>query len=290
VADVRHVPGPGWYVRVHATAESAGETVLDADNDADGVVSGLGDLGGDFLALLQRSYQVELAPQDAEPRTVAGRRTEVVDARRAGGTLAARFWLDQQTSLPLRREVFDEHGRTVRTSAYVDFVLDDAGRPALAGEAAAAPAAWGRRLSVADRERLRRAAWALPETLPGGLVLYEARSGSDGKGRNPVIHLGYSDGLSTVSVFEERGRLPRHGPAGFRTARVGGHAVHVSQSLPSQLVWAGDDRVFTLIADAPDGTVASVVASLPHGESARGWVDRLDRGVARVGSWINPFD
>ena len=44
----------------------------------------------------------------------------------AEGELAARFWIDQQTGLLLRRELYDSSGRTVR--AALD-ALNDLGRP-----------------------------------------------------------------------------------------------------------------------------------------------------------------
>src|SRR5206468_1281384 len=69
----------------------------------------------------------------------------------------------------------------------------------------------------------------------------------------PVLDLGYSDGLSMVSVFEQRGKLPAT-LAGWRKTKTGGHVVF---ALPDQrtLTWAGHGMVFTMVADAPSQTV-----------------------------------
>jgi hypothetical protein len=48
--------------------------------------------------------------------------------------------------------------------------------------------------------------------------------------------------------------------------------------------------VFTLLSDAPPETVGAAVRVLPHEKAPRrGLLARLGRGLARVGSWLNPF-
>ena len=44
----------------------------------------------------------------------------MVEARREDGSLAARFWLDQVTRLPLRREVFDSGAHLVSEDVFID--------------------------------------------------------------------------------------------------------------------------------------------------------------------------
>jgi hypothetical protein len=43
-----------------------------------------------------------------------------------------------------------------------------------------------------------------------------------------------------------------------------------------------------MIADAPDQTVDQAVSALPHSRKA-GFFGRMDRGLHRLASWLNPF-
>src|SRR5262249_59869578 len=51
----------------------------------------------------------------------AGNRTaEVVEAWRADGSIAARFWLDYATKLPLEREIFDTAAHGIGQDVFID--------------------------------------------------------------------------------------------------------------------------------------------------------------------------
>ena len=104
------------------------------------------------------------------------------------------------------------------------------------------------------------------------------------------MHLSYSDGIATVSVFEQRGRLDADGLAGHHREVVDGHEVWVSGEVPQRVVWTSGETVYTVVADAPERTVDQVVAALPHQPAADGnTLGRLGRGLDRVASWFNPF-
>jgi sigma-E factor negative regulatory protein RseB len=102
-----------------------------------------------------------------------------------------------------------------------------------------------------------------------------------------VLDLGYSDGLSVVSVFEQRGGLPAALP-GWRRTTVAGHVVFVAEPDQRLLTWAGRGMVYTVMADAPPQTVDAVVGALPHDGPAGFW-KRMSRGLDRLASWANPF-
>src|SRR5262249_60270854 len=69
---------------------------------------------------------------------------------------------------------------------------------------------------------LRDGGWQVPAELPGGLSLFTgAKTQAD---TGAVLDLGYSDGLSMGSVFEQRGKLPATLP-GWRKTKAGGHGV-----------------------------------------------------------------
>lgn len=294
VLDIDHVPGRGSMVQVRATPGSAPVRVFEAD--ASPGPSDLGDsslIGAptSALTLLEDKYDVTVGTPDQ----VAGRTADVIDVRRSNGTLAARLWLDAASGLLLRREVYDNKGRMTRASAYIELRVGSAGagRAGIADDTPAAvtpqspPQPWGRQLSAADLAALRRRGWTVPKSLPGGLQLYDARS--EGSGSGSVLHLSFSDGLSSVSLFEQKGRLDTRHFADWRRARIGDAKVLVLDGMPQRMVWASKGKVYTLLADAPEDTVEAVIDRLPHHPTPTGILSRLARGLGRVGSWFNPF-
>jgi sigma-E factor negative regulatory protein RseB len=127
----------------------------------------------------------------------------------------------------------------------------------------------------------------VPDELSVAMSLYDARRFDTATGTG--LHLSYSDGLSTVSVFEEQGALDESGLVGYDTVTMGGSTVQVRAGIPQQVVWSADGVVYTVIGDAPQTTVEQVVAALPHARTSDSFVQRVSRGLGRVGSWINPF-
>jgi len=119
--------------------------------------------------------------------------------------------------------------------------------------------------------------------------LFEARLHDTGA--TPVLQLSYSDGLSTLSLFVQRGWLDGD-PAGTARSLDGG-TVWVEQGAPERVVWSGGEFTWTLVSDAASETVTEAVTALPHQLSVvddDGVPERVWRGMARVGGWLNPFD
>jgi sigma-E factor negative regulatory protein RseB len=231
-----------------------------------------------MLTRLVAAYALEVSG----PGRCAGRTASVVDARRADGQLAGRFWVDQDTGVLLRREVFDGDGRRVRSSAFVELDVADGSAPVQR----VAPAAWSGRERPAPEAvaRLREAGWHVPEDLPQGFRLFETRR------EDQVLHLAYTDGLSTLSLFAQDGQLGSSGMAGFTAEQVGGRPVWVRRSAPERVVWSGGDRVWTLVSDAPEDAVLAVVAALPRDAPADSSLPaRLGRGLSRLAGMLNPF-
>jgi sigma-E factor negative regulatory protein RseB len=242
-------------------------------------------LGGDALVgsvmlgmsprlagLLGANYQVAAVGWGQ----VAGRTARVITARR-DGRLAARIWLDKATALPLRREIFDGRGHIVSVASFVVLTV---GANAAAASASAVPRRW----VTARPARLRAEGWPLPGPLPDGLAPLGAREGSTATG--PVVDLDYSDGLSLVSVFLQRGHLKTR-PAGWWRMTLGGHPVYTDDSDGQTFVWPAHGFVYTLVAAAPPQTVTQVVAALPH-DGSPGLLGRLRQGLHRLLSWLIP--
>ena len=243
-----------------------------------------GDAGAAPVALLDLRMVDHLAAgfslEVAGPGRCTGRDASVVEARRADGSLAGRFWVDRATGMLLRREVFDDDGQRVRSSAFVD--LDVTGTSAAAPPGAAALGAEPRRPRTTG---LRRDGWHVPERLPAGFRLFDTEM------RGEVLQLAYTDGLSTLSLFAQDGRLGTEPMRGFTREEVDGRAVWVRGSSPERVVWAGGDRVWTLVSDAPQDAVRAAVAALPRGpEPDDGVGARLGRGLSRLAGMLNPFD
>ena len=259
----------------HAAAPDPASADTAAQRGPEGVMS----MTPQLVALLAANYRVVLGGLG----WVAGRPAQEVVLYRRGGPVAARFWLDTATKLPLRRETFDSHARLVTQDVFVSLklgVLAATQLPATGITPSSTP------LASAQLVRLRAAGWPLPGRLPGNLTLVQADQTSTPAGR--VVDLAYSDGLSVISLFLQRGHLP---PAmnGWQRVAVRGQQVYIADPDQRSVAWSAHGFVYTMIADAPVQTVDEVVSALPHTGRADGFLGRMDRGLHRLASWVNPF-
>ena len=222
--------------------------------------------------------------------TAAGRPAMIVEVYRFDGSLAARFWLDTKTLVPLRREDFDTAARLVSDETFTQVSFGPlTTQPANASYtqgstlAASPQAAWVTAGSpVAMVESMAKSGVRLPDSLLAGLPLYAAAS--NGSGAAQVTDLEYSDGLSVISLFVQRGTLAAS-MAGWQPVNLNGYRVFVSGH---SVTWTGRGEVYTMIADAPPQTVAEAVAALPYGGQP-GLADRLGRGFDRLAHLVDPF-
>ncbi len=281
VVDLEHRPGTGTVVRLYGGQGPPGGTLFAPEAEADPRVPGSWAASATpAVDLLARHYRLVLGGTGP----VAGRLARVVEVRRHDGTVAARLWIDQSSTLVLRREIFDGAGAAIRTSAFVDLrLLDQAGAypahlpPTVPGET-------GTR--VTGLAALRGAGWHCPPTLGTALTLFDARQLSGDQG--PAVHLAYTDGLFTLSLFQQKGRLDaaRLAEQGFVRRSLAGVRVHVREGPQRVVVWSAGGTVYTVITDAPEDMVRAAVAALPHQIRVGAIVGRLQRGVDRVGNWV----
>ncbi len=272
IVDVTHTPALGSIVAVRPTS---------GEQSAEQAVTATPDLDARLVRLLAQNYQLDVAPT----QTSAGRPADVIDVRRSDGTVAGRFWVDRDSRLLLRREVYDDGGRLVRSSALVDLDVDAPPTGVPVQDAVATPGG----LTDTELAGLREQGYRIPTSLPGQLELFDARVRTHDSKR--VLHLSYSDGLSNLSLFAQPGRLGSEPRDGFVRNNVGSAPVWVAQTSPQRMVWSGDGHVFTLLTDAPSDAVTAVVTALPHDPPpSSGFVARMGRGLARLASWLNPFD
>lgn len=277
---VVHVPGDGTQMRVQSTTADQGGQMFEADDSQH--TGGLTGYTPAMLNLLARNYAVVRAGQGE----VSGRPTSVIEARRPDGSAAGRFHIDRQTGLMLRRELLDRQGREVDLAFFTEIQPSVPKTQVMAASTVGTvEMPWAHKLAGADLGSLKYRGWPVRSTLPDDLSLYDARQ-LDGSG--PVVHLSYSDGLSVVSVFIQRGTLDARSVVGWHKATRGGRTVYLRDTVQQRAMWASRGYVFTVLADAPPPVVDSAVAALPHGDT--GFWGRIGRGMDRLASWANPFD
>jgi hypothetical protein len=272
VQEVWHQPGRMTLVRTSGGTAAPQPAI--AAEDPDGVL-GVSDR---LLALLQSNYQVAYAGRGS----VAGRPALIVEVRRPGGGLAAQFWLDAATKLPLRRDMFGAGAHMINEDA---FTVLELGASGLDGMPAPGTGPWAAQLDQGRLAVLRAQGWPLPGQLPGNLALFAASRTAAPSGQ--VIDLSYSDGLAVVSLFVQRGELGRAMP-GWRQITLDGRTIYSVDPAQRSFTWSADGFVYTVIADAPMTTVGQVVTTLP-GTTRLGFWARMARGFRRLASWLNPL-
>jgi sigma-E factor negative regulatory protein RseB len=283
LVDVGHLPGRGTAVEVRTTGEQPGTRYWTRSQKRATDLVQVGRVGDGALALLARNYRVS----EGGRSSVAGRSALVVEAHRGEDTIAARFWLDEQTGLVLRREVYDATGRTTSASAFLEISMTP---PRMTRVPPTLPESPKDEVSWDQLDDIEDDGWECPRSLPGlsgTMTLYEARrvTGDDGE----VLHLSYSDGLSVVSVFQQWGSLDQEGLRGYSRVATPDGPVWVREGAPTRVVWSAEGTVYTVLANAPDEVVDDVVAAWPHEAPDNGVWARIGRGLARVASWFNPF-
>jgi sigma-E factor negative regulatory protein RseB len=292
VSQVWHQGGGVTLVETSGTASAAARpaNVSVASSDpASGSPEGVFGVTKSLVALLGKHY----VAVDRGGGTAVGRKAMIVDLYRFDGSLAARYWLDKQTEVPLRRELFGPADEVISQDSFVQVkfgalaVSQIAGAGAIrvqaqASEQSGTQPAWVAAAPGQVLASLAGKGWPVPGSLPGDLPLYAAASANTTSGE--VVDLEYSDGLYVVSVFAQRGTLAAKMP-GWRPVSVGGQQAFVSGH---SVTWAVPGFVYTVIADAPPQTVTQVVEALPR-DSAPGVLDRLGRGFIRIAHAFNPF-
>jgi sigma-E factor negative regulatory protein RseB len=215
------------------------------------------------------AWQLEVSGRER----VAGRTSTVVVARDDNGRVRARFAVDRQTGQLLRREVLDRHDHVVRSIGFVKIVTGAVtpAVPNVRSDARAAPVA------ISD--------------VPDGFVSRDvvgAQYHLLGRYRHPdgVVQLYYGDGLFTLSIFEQRGRVdwgalpPGHGGSiGTVRART------YSTAVGTVVVWAHHDLVLTAVGDGPPDAVVAAAADLNGVANASSWIDSVTDFVLGPFRW-----
>jgi sigma-E factor negative regulatory protein RseB len=280
VANVWHRSGGSTVIQSGsdgaATPTQARAVSVSDDTDPQAPEGVLG-LTSQLVALLGSNYDVAyLGASSADNRAAL-----LVEATREDGSLAARFWLDSATKLPLRREVFDSRAHLIGEDVFINLTIGSSGSTAPVVTSASAV----RQLTAVDVTQMRADGWPVPGQLPGKLALFEAGETSTSSGT--VLDLGYSDGLFVVSIFLQRGDLAPQ-LTGYQKVTLDGRTVYTGQPDQRSVTWSGQGFVYTVMADAPAATLDKAVDALPY-DAPPGFWGRLSNGFTRLAHLANPF-
>lgn len=248
----------------------------DGDELADGFLAApprtpVGD--GDVFRMITAGYRLTGATR-AE---VVGRSAVMVDAvSYATGRLAARWWIDEQSGLVLWQQRFDNAGE-VRLSTGFTAVAVNNGH---GSENASAPLNLpddATTLTLSSAPVMSDRGWSCHEQL-AGLTLVRLRS--DGSDQPESLHMTYSDGLTTVAVYEAHGRLAGP-PAGSAWDEQVGAYVRSGTALVA--TWQSGDKVFTVITDGDRAALADATDQLPHQKTPEPTtMGRVQAGLTRI--------
>jgi sigma-E factor negative regulatory protein RseB len=161
------------------------------------------------------------------------------------------LWLDQETAMPLKSLLVNEHGETVEQILFTEINLAD---PVPESALAATIDTTGFTMLRAPDTSAPLAAAGIPwraTIVPGGFKLSIAMQSPIAGSEYPVEHLVYSDGLATVSVFIEDPKT---------TADVGEGFANVGSTNAFSLTLRG--RKVTAVGEVPRQTVRTIASSL----------------------------
>jgi peptidoglycan/xylan/chitin deacetylase (PgdA/CDA1 family)/negative regulator of sigma E activity len=236
----------------------------------------------DVLPRILSSYNVSFGGLEA----VAGRTARVINVEgKFGGRPSLRIWIDRERRLILRFERRNPDGTLQEASAFLSIQYD----PAFAPDLFTVPAPQGtqvrqqrRAKSLSLDEIARRVGFTpqVPSHLPSGFqMIHSVVRQIQGQ---PTAVFAYSDGISSLTLFESRGakapprgRAVRIGPAeGVITSRGAANVVH----------WNGHGISFTLVGDLPQDELVQVASSVPQVSGFfHSWVRRVGAAIAALG-------
>jgi hypothetical protein len=185
--------------------------------------------------------------------SVAGRpTTEVV--LRVGDEVRELVELDIATGLPLERAVLNADGTLVRVVRFESLVIASPG-----GAASTAPKAARSSAPRPATPTHLAAPFEAPADLAAGYHRVGLFHSADG------LQVLYSDGVDTLSVFEEPGALGKGSlPRGRIALRVGSYPAAVWAWPGGQVAtWQTGPAVFTVVGDGPLADLLAAAGSLP---------------------------
>jgi hypothetical protein len=206
-----------------------------------------------------------------DPVMIAGRPVDQIEVR-MGGRVLERLFFDQPTGLLLCREQLDNQEGVVRVVSFEQLRLGGTGDAKGQGATPqGARTAAGKPVSKASGE------YAAPASLSGGYQRV-------GLVRRPgALQVVYSDGVYSLSVFEQHGGLASGAmPPGGELVAVGrSKAMRYAWAGGQILVWQAGPSTYTVIGEAATDDVLAAARSLPSSIRLSNW-HRVRRHLTAV--------
>lgn len=220
--------------------------LVEARNDSDALLS----LIPSYRRGLEEYYDITLGPL----MKILGRKTQLISVQpRDEYRYGYRLWMDADSAMPLKSQLFDHSGRVIEQMAFAELeLLDKISDKDLQPSVDTRGYEWIRhevRKRTVPRESLM---WQV-ENLPPGFTLKVTRLqpvvGSDA----PVRHMVFSDGLASVSIFVEQHVSRKKRASGF-------------QKVGSSLAFFSDTEGYqvTGVGEVPAVTIQTMVGSLVY--------------------------
>jgi sigma-E factor negative regulatory protein RseB len=171
-----------------------------------------------------------------------------------------RLWIDEETAMPLKTQLCDGRGRVIESLLVADLKMprvipDTAFKPDVSTEGFQ----WLRTERESTKESVgpSDALWSALKLPPGFRMTVRSTQVMPGQS-SPVMHLVFSDGLASVSVFVEQARAAAAGaaPAAPSSVQVGS-----SSAFSTEI----NGRKVTALGDVPQVTVRTIANSMTPG-------------------------
>jgi len=103
------------------------------------------------------------------------------------------------------------------------------------------------------------------------------------------VTLTYTDGVSTLTLFEQSGSLDRAPRDDFESASIGGAQVWIRPGTPTIATWDESGVVYTVVTNASRERLEQAIVELPQSVQEKGHVARVGRGLERLTRSSNPL-
>jgi negative regulator of sigma E activity len=218
------------------------------------------------------SRDVHLLVQNYRPVTdpdevVAGRPVDVVAlVNRYTGATTARIWIDEKTNLMLRRELYASDGSVIFQMHFDSVNYTNAIAPSTFSIPTDYASTVGPSRGVpSEPQRVMAEAGfsaKAPRYLPEGFAAVGADLANENGVR--IVHLLYSDGIRTVSLFENA-RGAAVDMTGYRpvTVQAGGLSMEsVDEGATTLLAWSDDGLHYALVGDLSSDELQRIATSI----------------------------
>ncbi len=194
---------------------------------------------------------------------VAGRNAaRVVASDPDTGRVRARYWIDTQTGILLRKEIRDTQGRVERALEFTVITRRTSDEPEPPRHAPGRPP---------------RAIVRVPDGYPAPRHVDGYRLLSRYRHDNGSVQLFYSDGLFTMSLFEQSGDVDWDAlPHGVERDVEGTRTRSFSTATATVVVWGQGGLTITCVGDAPHDELVDVMRTLHASSGSDAFEDVAD--------------